>query len=536
MLDFNTVYRITINTEGDSHFGGLAIGVRPFTGDDGTGTVRDGFEWIPNSPIWERKHEFLRIDVPDPDQVVATSVLDELLGVNTTYVFEPLTLDRLSEVSYDIAGYDSIVKSVESDEDLQEFFRIDWERDSWKPNNAPETYISERAPAEVGEIRFWPSRGWVQKADRPGPDNWDDIDGPEDYTTVPEGTVRKVGRSFFQKQGDAWNPVEDGARGELPGAWKDEAEGLPKNTRNHYWDAEADAYSLDRQELHQTIIDKILEGITPVDTDRYTKHAVITMGVPASGKSEVVRDVMKSTNYAHVDPDHVREQLPEFKAAVDQRAKNGGSIVADETIHIADKAFFAAVGKGMDAVLEGVAASLEWYEKQLIPNLKKRGYKITLLMVHEPDADAAVFRAGERGKKTGRFVPEDNIRKAQPKIPKNFIHMAKLVDGFTAYQTGRPPTKMWGKDEGREIVYDQDAYEAFLKLTETDWWEVLLGSELSEGKKKPTQTSWEDFLKKMEQAWEAEQTWLDSLPDRYTDGVEIPPADMDDLEKGRRSE
>lgn len=535
MLDFNTVYRITINTEGDSHFGGLAIGVRPFTGDDGTGMVRDGFEWIPNSPIWERKHEFLRIDVPDPDQVVATSVLDELLGVNTTYVFEPLTLDRLSEVSYDIAGYDSIVSSVESDDELQEFFRVDWERDSWKPNNVP-THMDERAPAEVGEIRFWKSRGWVQKTDRPPPDNWDDIDGPEGHDSLPVGTVRQVGHTFFQRQGDEWNPVEAGARGELPGEWKAHAEGLPKNSRDHHWDEDVDNYTLDRQELHQQIIDKILEGITPVDTTINTKHAVITMGVPASGKSEIIKEAMSNRNYAHVDPDNIREQLPEFKAAVDQRAKDGGTIVADETNNITDRALFSAIAKGTDVVLEGVIASLEWYEKQLIPHLKKKGYKISLRMVHEPDVDAAVFRAEERGKKKGRFVPERHIRTAHAKIPANFIKMAQMVDGFTAYQTGRPPTKMWGKDEGVEIVYDREAYDAFLKLTETEWWEVLLGSELSEGRRKPTQTSWEDFLKQMEEAWEAEEELLDSLPEIYQDGVEIPLVPLDDSKKGSRSE
>jgi hypothetical protein len=147
------------------------------------------------------------------------------------------------------------------------------------------------------------------------------------------------------------------------------------------------------------------------------------------------------------------------------------------------------------------------------------------MMVHESDVDAAVDRAELRGRKKGRFVPERHIRDAQPKIPRNFKKLAKLLDSFAVYSTGQPPRKMWTKENGIETVHDQAAFDDFQKLMESRWWDTLFGYELREGDEKPTEIPWGEFTDIMEKAWKVDQDDLDNSPD--VDGaVEIPMVDI----------
>jgi predicted ABC-type ATPase len=265
--------------------------------------------------------------------------------------------------------------------------------------------------------------------------------------------------------------------------------------------------------------------VKPVDVSVAKPQAVITMGIPASGKSKAVGAMIDTSNHAHVDPDNIRKQLPEFQAAIAQRARDGGTIVADETNNIADEVLAEAVGRNMNVLLEGVVSDPDWYENELIPDLKRSGYDVAIMMVHEPDVDAAVARADLRGQKTGRFVPERHIREAQPKLPANFKKLAKLLDSFAVYSAGTPPRKMWSKENGRETVHDQEAFDEFQKLTESRWFDVLLASKLKEDGDKPTEIPWGDFLGIMEKAWEIDKVDLENAPD-VEGGVEIPMVDI----------
>jgi predicted ABC-type ATPase len=541
MFDFNTVYKITVTDLDGAIFAGLAIGVRPLREESGDGVVRNGFEWIPNSDYWLRKHAYLRVDRVGPSgDINATSTIDEDAGYSVKYRFEPITMDNLEAEKDDISEYDRMVRTIGNDADLNEFFREDWLREDWTPNSqeihtteslvialaAKELVEIEAAP--MGDIRHWKSKGWMQKTRK----GWVRVDGPKDSAIAVTGTVLVVGdKSFQKKQDGSWSKVDVGSRGEMPGRWKDASEGLPENSRDAHWDESKKTYSLSRKALHNDIRDSILDRVRPVDRSVSRPQAVITMGIPASGKSKAVGDMIDTSNHAHIDPDNIREQLPEFKAAVEQRAKDGGSIVKDETDNIADEVLTEAVGRDVNILLEGVVSDPDWYENDLIPHLKNSGYDVAIMMVHEPNVDAAIERADLRGRKKGRFVPERHIRDAQPRIPKNFKRLSKLLDSFAVYTTGKPPRKMWTKENGRETVHDTEAFEEFQKLMEARWFDTLLGSPLKEADDKPTELAWGDFLSIMEKAWDIDQTDVDGAPDLGTEGVEIPEADISKSKK-----
>ena len=532
MFDLNTVYKITVIYPERSVFSGLAIGIKPIRSRDGGGVIRDGFEWIPNSGYWLRKHAYLRVTtVGDNGIVEAVDTENEDMGTSITYVFEPVTIDNLESVRDDISNFDAIVKPTDSNGDINEFFREDWWRDDWAAlPQTSENLVMQHAAKElveiqaapIGDIRYWKSKGWMQKTR----DGWLSVDGPAEAKDAVTGTVATVSGKAFQKKPDgSWKGVEGGPRGELPGRWKDESEGLPKNTRDAHWDSSKNSYTLARKVKHNAIRDSILNRVKPVDNSVAKPQAVITMGIPASGKSKAVGSMLDTSNHAHIDPDNIREQLPEFQAAIAQRARDGGSIVADETNNIADEVLAEAVGRNMNVLLEGVVSDPDWYENELIPDLKRSGYDVAVMMVHEPDADAAVARAELRGLKKGRFVPERHIREAQPKLPSNFKKLAHLLDSFAVYSSGTPPRKMWSKENGREIVHDQEAFDDFQKLTESRWFDVLLASKLRSAGDKPTEMPWDDFLGIMEKAWDIDQADLENAPE-VEGGVEIPMVDI----------
>lgn len=549
MLDINKAYRVMITENGESRFYGIVVGARPadkFLPYPKTGKS-EAVEWIPNSYTREQDYAFLKFLGKEGEDVKykASETEEDII-----YDFEYLTLERLKEVADSVNGD---LSEFDSDSEVQEFFVENFLREDWvSPGTATEALrqwalllqeeakvaadkareasidLSEAKAAKEGEVRYWKSKDAFMKKVK---GKWEMVPGTgKALGKEVRGTVMDVEGKYFQKQSDgSWKEVEP--EGDLlPGEWKDRAEGLPASTHEEYWNSETNNYTLERRQLHEDIVGRILENVRPVDTEKHSKSIVITMGIPASGKSDAVQQTLNTANYAHVDPDGVREQLPEFKEAVRQRAKDGGSIVAKETNHIADQALFESISKGYNVVLEGVVASPEWYEKELIPHLKKNNYKISLLMVHAEDADAAVARAEYRGKRSGRFVPEDHIRKAHEAVPANFLKLAKQADSYAAYSSGRPPKKMYSKEEGKnEVVHDGDKYERFLSKARMEWWEVLVGSKLEEEGTKPTEVSWDEFLKVIEGVWQAEEEHLENTPEKFDkdQGVILPIVPME---------
>ena len=551
MFQFDKAYRVMIQDPDGEHLLGIAMGIRPFS-DDYPEPYEDkgrghGFEWIPNSPMWPVRRHFLDVVHDSRDRVEAKSMFAKFNGYDVTYVFEPLTMDNFTAVKDEIQGFDSILAS--NDEELQEFYLDAWMREDWKqhPGHQEEidaliarartllqaaqlaadeaTQVREGVAAEVGDKHKW-KVGWVEKQ-RDG--SWKGIIGPSE---APVGTVIKRGDIFLQKTADDWEEVPVRGR-DLPGKWKDTAEGLPEDTEEeHTTEVEGGGliYSDARKKVHRKIKDAILAGLRPAPADE-RPVVVLTMGLPAAGKSTAIRETMRTDNFAHIDTDAIREQLPEFKAAVAQRAKNAGSIVDTEAATIADDVLAEAIKNRNNLIFEGVGANEEWM-KYLIsqfrggvgPNV--RDYKIVILMLHEEDVEAAISRADSRGRKTGRFVPARHIRSAQPKIPGTFTAISDSVDEFTVFSAGDPPVKKWKKREDHpEQVLDAEFVDRFLAHSKLEWWTYLIGVSLTEEPKKPATTDLDKILDMFERAWGADRSEIEKMPEQYDDGVMVSAED-----------
>lgn len=214
------------------------------------------------------------------------------------------------------------------------------------------------------------------------------------------------------------------------GEWVDKAPGLPDDTMAVHFDGHKPRGY--RVELHDHIIARALGGVVAPEPHEI-RHAIFTMGVPASGKSTYLSALAES-KYVIADPDRAKEQLPEFREAKSKRARNAGQIVHAESGYINDKIINSAFEARKNIVVDGVGSHPDWYREQ-IQNMKQAGYYVSLVMTHLDDPEEAIRRGRERGLRTGRFVVEDYQREMFEKLPGHFLRLLPEADHAVVYDT-----------------------------------------------------------------------------------------------------
>ncbi len=515
MFDFYKAYRVMRLDKTGGHLLGIAVGVRPFSApfpnphqDRGVGS---GFEWIPNSLVWPVRRAFLDVVRATADRVEAKSKLGEFAGNDVTYVFEPLTVEKLAEVQDDILGFDTFVSDLASDDDIQEFYVSTWLRPEWTPaaSIASESVFDEGKAYEVGTVRpradgyDWqkmPNHQWVRI--RPtlhvfGPEVEDDEEGEEDLELVP----------VLQH-----------------GLWIDKAEGLPESTFEAHFENDPDLPQElpeeyrkrpngARQRVHNTIMKRlrrdVMEGRHPVPDDQQPV-AVLTMGVPASGKSAAVAHTVAGTDFVHVDPDRIKEYIPEYRSALAQRAKNAAHLAQTESGWLAEQLRDEAISRRMNLVFEGVGRDPEYY-RDMIQWMQVNGYRVKLVMTHIENVEAAVERSVERGEKTGRWVNERYIRSVAPVVPRNFMALKDEVDDVAVFNADSFPLKLaWAREGGEEHVPDPDLKERLMKHQQAPKETVAGASTL------PAAISHTEIVARFLRAWERDHVAITLLPRGFT--------------------
>jgi predicted ABC-type ATPase len=352
------------------------------------------------------------------------------------------------------------------------------------------------------------------------------------------------------------------------GPWINELPGLPKDTQaaNYIQGKNADGtpqtdakgnpiyagLKPERQKLHTKIEDSFLSKVKPVPPNE-KPVAILMMGGPASGKSSMVRALgTDESTFVAADADAVKEQIPEYRKAVSARARNAAAMVHEESSDIVKKVRAKAIDQNKNLIVDGTGAKADSYIST-IKKLKEKGYH-TNLMLADMDPDVALPRAKARAEKTGRYVPDSFITDAYPKIPGNFMQVAKLVDEFAVYDTrGKPPKLVWSKANGVEKIHDEEWHKKFLAKTgaskeSLDFHRNLtilrnvIGERSSpetrnmntKTKSKPNgkkpNVSSTDIHKRIATALDGIEAELDKLPKKFKpgEGVREVPSDLDD--------
>lgn len=213
---------------------------------------------------------------------------------------------------------------------------------------------------------------------------------------------------------------------------------------------------------------KPVEGRKPI--------AYIMGGGGASGKGTILKRLTKlgavsDEGVVHVDPDAIKERLPEYKQIVERGDSRAAATVHEESSTIAKRVVAEALAKKTDIVLDRTMADEAKALKE-IRALKEAGYEVRLFGV-TVDPFSAIRRADKRAKRSGRYVPPKELLKAHRGFSGAFETLAKEVDSARLFNNevaeGQMASVIASKDSGNSLkVVDQEAYNVFRERAKID--------------------------------------------------------------------
>lgn len=147
------------------------------------------------------------------------------------------------------------------------------------------------------------------------------------------------------------------------------------------------------------------------------KRAIFTMGLPGSGKSTTLKKMYDLSNYAVIDPDEIKKEMPDYDP------KNP-AVYHEWSKEQADSRTTRAIAEGRNIVIDGTGTN-EGKMLTQISDLQMKGYLVELVYVKVQLATAI-----ERNNKRARTVPIDIILEKYGLIDRAVDILSKVVDEF----------------------------------------------------------------------------------------------------------
>ena len=205
-----------------------------------------------------------------------------------------------------------------------------------------------------------------------------------------------------------------------------------------------DSYTEERSILHDSIIKKIMdEGVSAKDGE---KPLVVLMGGGgASGKGGVLKMLQESgeipkSGFVHIDPDGIKEVLPEYELILNQKDFRAAMVVHEESSEIANEIIKLSVSGKKNLIVDKTMGKPESAIPQ-IEYFKANGYRVELVGV-TVDPSEALIRALERYYGSGRlpFVPA--MVQAHKGFNASYSEYAKLVDNARIFDNSGSSAKI----------------------------------------------------------------------------------------------
>lgn len=190
--------------------------------------------------------------------------------------------------------------------------------------------------------------------------------------------------------------------------------------------------------------------------------ALFLMGGPAAGKTSGLeqRADLKPEHSVTLNPDDVKDRLPEFKKMVEAGEAGAASLVHRESSRLAGEIKALSTELGLNLVVDGTGNhNVDSFNNEL-DNIVTRGYKADLLAVDVP-TDMAVVRAASRAAESGRWVPEAVIRKTHVSVANNlttFIHDPRFEQASVFDNSGSKAVEIATASRGNVDVVRGDLY------------------------------------------------------------------------------
>lgn len=197
-------------------------------------------------------------------------------------------------------------------------------------------------------------------------------------------------------------------------------------------------------------------------------RALFMAGGPASGKTSALKasPELEPQGSVLINPDDIKGQLPEYDEMVKSGSKYAAMAVHEESSDLGKRLQKESMDLGLNVVVDGTGDSKKGKFAGKMQDMDKAGYDVSALYVTVP-TDVAVVRATKRAMKSGRWVPEPEIRSQHKNVSANFSDVAKLpfLKDLKLYDNsgeGDPVLAASGSG-GKVTPTDQGAYDTFLK-------------------------------------------------------------------------
>lgn len=218
----------------------------------------------------------------------------------------------------------------------------------------------------------------------------------------------------------------------------------------------------EREALHRKIVEEALQGVEKSEDPTFYMMG----GGPAAGKSTMVNTgavkIPDEKHGVYVDPDAIKAKLPEYQQMIKAGDQNAARYAHEESSALAKRVYEVAAKNGYDVVYDGTGDGSVGSVKKKLATATANGMKTKGVYATVP-TETAVQRANARAAKTGRVVPEEQIRGTHKKVSQILPEVASMFDSVELYDTTNGAKLIATGGNGKGLVAkDEKLFAAFL--------------------------------------------------------------------------
>lgn len=223
-------------------------------------------------------------------------------------------------------------------------------------------------------------------------------------------------------------------------------------------------YSEDRKKLHDEIV-KMFISDRGVNPEVNNSEAILMCGGSGTGKSRVIEKIIGSNGYVLVDPDKIKELLPEYAKAKGEGKPEAADIVHEESSDIALLLLKSSIKDELPLIYDGTMKNIDKYNGTL-RDLKSKGYTIQIVAV-DASVEVAYDRAKKRYMESGRVVEREVVENSNHLVARAFQALRDKVDMYIVLENSSnnsDPEIIAYKDPYKEeVVENSESYRVFLR-------------------------------------------------------------------------
>ena len=193
-------------------------------------------------------------------------------------------------------------------------------------------------------------------------------------------------------------------------------------------------YTQERQLFQDTIISKYFLNKDILDKKQCKPWIIFMCGCYGAGKTHTLKhlntkNILPTDNFVYIDPDKIKDVLPETKSLIEECPNDVGRLLHKEATFIALLIEYIALTSNYYIIVDGSLYNHEWYAEHFNEIKEKYHYKIGIIYVNA-SLENMLTRCHKRNIETGRIISDDMIIFIHKKISVAVDVLDKYADMF----------------------------------------------------------------------------------------------------------